>query len=368
MVVDPAMILAGPRGRRVCLEYARRCAELAGGAEESGAEAVEDASDAATALWWAGIGLEPQPPLLLTFGASPSRARERPEVTPSDVTAAFDGVEIVAPTADQLRDALAASVGVARYWQEPDGNDVLAATPELRPVLARVAEALAASPYTSWWASSVDLEDQWTVPWRGAGSAADPQALLRDWREHVDEEERRSARERPADPRAAWSGTWWSIPPFELVRTTRSLPGAGPARLWFEEDSLGGDEAVAVPVEAFPARVIEIDGPEAWADLCRRHPLEVTASRRHDWFRTTGRDGRWVVPDWSRVAAEADGVHLTVAGYLAAAGRAIGIGGDAASVVAGWNPDETYWFRGALARPAGEQRWVRVDDGWRRAG
>lgn len=42
-------------------------------------------------------------------------------------------------------------------------------------------------------------------------------------------------------------------------------------------------------------------------------------------------------------------MHLTVAGYLNAATRSIPVPGadgqDAASVIAGWGPDVTYWLR-----------------------
>ena len=358
MTWDTAALLEGPRGRRVCLEYARLCAERGGHAE------------ATTALWWAGRRLDPDQPMVVRFSAHyGTTAAPDPVVTPADAAPALDAISLVPPTADDLRTALAASVGRAMYWQSPDGDDALAATEDVRGALARVADVIASSPHAAWWETPVDLDDQWTVPWEGGGGApADAEALLASWRDSVLEDEERAARERPADPHANWTGMWWSIPRPGLVPTTRSLADDGPARLWFEEDSAGGTEATAVPVEVYPARVIEIDGVDAWADLCRRHPLDVSASRRQDWFRTTGRDGRWVLPDWSRVAAEADGVHLTVAGYLAAAGRAIEVGPDTASVIAGWNPDETYWFRGTIARPAGEQRWVRVDDQWRRAG
>ena len=35
---------------------------------------------------------------------------------------------------------------------------------------------------------------------------------------------------------------------------------------------------------------------------------------------------------------------LTIAAYLALAGESIEIEAETASLVAGWNPDETYWF------------------------
>lgn len=60
-------------------------------------------------------------------------------------------------------------------------------------------------------------------------------------------------------------------------------------------------------------------------------------------------------------------MHLTVAGYLSTAGRAIEVDHARASVLAGWNPDETWWFRGVSPRPSEEQAWVRDDDGWKPA-
>lgn len=65
--------------------------------------------------------------------------------------------------------------------------------------------------------------------------------------------------------------------------------------------------------------VLEIHGPDDWVQLCRRFPLEVIAQKRPGWYRTTGRDGRWVLPDRRAVAEVYGGVHLNVAGYLAAA-------------------------------------------------
>ncbi|MFX1760442.1 MULTISPECIES: hypothetical protein [Rhodococcus] len=65
--------------------------------------------------------------------------------------------------------------------------------------------------------------------------------------------------------------------------------------------------------------MLEIHGPDDWVQLCRRFPLEAIAQKRPGWYRTTGRDGRWVLPDWRAVAEVYGGVHLNVAGYLAAA-------------------------------------------------
>jgi hypothetical protein len=75
------------------------------------------------------------------------------------------------------------------------------------------------------------------------------------------------------------------------------------------------------------------------------HPRDVTASRRNDWSRWTGREGRWVLPDWRSVAAQWDGVHVSVAGYLNTAGMAVDTGGEAATLLAGWDADQTLWLR-----------------------
>ena len=164
------------------------------------------------------------------------------------------------------------------------------------------------------------------------------------------------------------SGEWWSAPPHDLVRTTRSLGDLGPAGLWLVEDSFGPDEAMTSAV-AFSsgARVLELDGPDAWVDLCRRYPLEVTATRRHDWYRTTGRDSRWLLPDWAAVALDADAVHLTVAGYLTTAGRALDVTDGVATVLAGWDPDVTVWLNDTAIERTQSARWaLDADDMWGR--
>lgn len=160
--------------------------------------------------------------------------------------------------------------------------------------------------------------EQWTIDWRPAADPAPLPANLRqavkNWGQHERTEEAKAARDRPSDPHAPVSGWWWSFPQG-LLRTVGHLP----AGLNLVEDSLGWVEATAIPVRG-AGRTLEIRTPEDWAELCQRFPLEVTASRRHDWFNTTGRNRRWVIPDWEQVAAQWDAVHLTVLSYLRGAG------------------------------------------------
>lgn len=354
---DPDALLAGVRGRRMLIEYARASAWASS----------DDASrEAVSALMWASHAFEPGGTAIVAVSTGGGPV-EIPEVGPADAAALLQALPLVLPDVASLRTALSAAADSAMSWQEPDGTDLLAATPEFAPVLERLATHIAASPHARWWASDADTRDQWIVPWEtSSGATRDAREVLAGWREHVVAEEERAVRERPADPHARWSGEWWSMPPSGLVRSSRRLGSAGPGGLWFVEDGLGWTEATATPMAPTAARVLEIRGAADWVELCRQHPLVVTASKRHDWLRTTGRDGGWVQPDWEAVARAYDAVHLTVAGYLEAAGRALEVSGGWASVIAGWAPDETFWFAPVVLEPARAEEWRRDDDGgWR---
>lgn len=95
-----------------------------------------------------------------------------------------------------------------------------------------------------------------------------------------------------------------------------------------------------------PLRDLVVHAGDLAALHGRAHPLEVSASRRHDWFRTTGMVGPWVIPDWSTVAQEADAVHLPAVAYLELAGRTPPLGDGRWTVIAGWDPDDGRWRRG----------------------
>lgn len=345
------LLLEGPRGRRLLLEFALQAEEAHG--VELGSDSLryavvlasrhlESGRDDGRAVYRAGGG-----------GADDVW---RTVVTPDEVAHRLSGVPLPNVAAAGLRSALAQAVDTAMYWQEPDGVDVLTATEPVRRELRRVAEHIARSPHSQWWITPPALTDQWSV-WTWGDDRPDlPESTAADrlhhWRERTLENEERSTR----DPGTSFSG-WWSTPPTQS--STRRLSDGTPAGLWFVEDSMGWERAVTRRVSiSAGVDVYEIDGPQAWAELCRRFPLEVTAQNREDWRLTTGRSGRWVVPDWTRVADEYDGVHLTVAGYLAAAGTAIDVDADTASVIAGWGPDETYWLTDAALVNGDFQTWV----------
>jgi hypothetical protein len=354
MTLEPVALLAGPHGRRLCLEFVLK---------RTWDSESSDAHELRQAIFFAAYDLDPgRGTSRVLFGPGPEQFPQ-PTPSPEEVARLLDTVPLAEPSEGAMLLSLTAAVDGARYWQEPDGEDLLAVAPALHAALARIATSIVASPHARWWATPLDSE-QWAITFVEA-DAPHPAAkngvrhTLEQWRAAQLEEETTAKRERPTDPRARWSGTWWSTPPAALTRTTRSLDGWGPVGLRLIEDGFGWESATAEQIVVpRDARVYEIDGPTAWANLCRRYPLEVTASRRHDWYRATGRIGRWAIPDWTQVQHDIDAVHLSAGGYLTTSGRAIAVQDDLATVLAGWNPDQTYWFRDVIRRASTHKAWI----------
>jgi hypothetical protein len=261
----------------------------------------------------------------------------------------------VAATSDLLTflAPLAKTVDAAVYWQPLDDFDLALGRDGVAELLLPVAEAIASAPAAQWWDSAVPIGDQHRVLFDGTPSFVTySPAALQAWRAATLDDER-LAGNRPTDPSALWSGHWWSTPALAgLTRSTRSLPGAGPVGLALVEDGMGWTSATVEHLLPQPGvRVYEVDGPVAWAELVARYPLSVTDSRRHDWWKITRRSGGWLLPDYEALAVDYDAVHLSVCGYLSSAGRALDVGG-AASVIAGWDPDATWWLTGSFATEA----------------
>jgi hypothetical protein len=348
-------LLSGPRGRRVCLHLADLQAELG--------------------RW---------PPLRWSEGPTtyPVGRLDPAGIRASLVAgvAATDLTVLAATTrSEQLLDALLESVDAARYWQEPFEADQLLADDGLAEVLIPIAQAVVRAPASRWWAEPMAAAGQHVVGWPRDEPALPPAttgapAALQRWRADTLVVEERAARERPADPSARWSGIWWSTPAMAgLVVTTRARPGIAvdgpaPVGLLLVEDEMGWQTARSWPVRPpATARVLELTGPGDWTALVARHPLDVSHERRHDWWRVTGWDGAWAIPDWSAVAREFDAVHLTVDGYLSTAGRALpvdvpGFGGPVRTLLGGWDPDATWWLADVLPGLGKPTDWCRRDD------
>ncbi|MFN2518477.1 MAG: hypothetical protein ABR604_05435 [Jatrophihabitantaceae bacterium] len=324
---DVTDLLLAPRGRRLCFEL------------------LSDSSDV---LGW------PMP----VSSHLPSSLRAHLEAA---VAAALPAV------AANVFVALVQSVGWAMYWQEPDETDRMLAHPQVPEVLEPIARAVAQAPAAAWWTSPLAREAQHCVQWLNDPEQPPPalsgaRARLDAWRSAQAAEETR-ALAGPADPTAAMTGSWWSIPaPASLVTTSRALPGLGAVGLTLVEDSSGPTAARCWPLAAQPrSRVYEVTGPGDWIELVTQYPLDVTGSRRHDWWRVTGWADGWLMPDWAGVAADFDGVHLTVAGYLTSAGRTLRVGPEA-TMLAGWNPDQTFWLNDVLRDAGPTTRWRRQQD------
>lgn len=352
MTSSAELLLEGPRGRRLCLELAM--------------ELDQDVRSAALGLAHDLDSGKGTSRVHLTSSSTGPGVAEPPVPSLDELVDSLAALKLSGLDAPSLQLALQCAVDNARYWQPPDGEDVLAALPEITSALSRIAGQVVTAPSAQWWREPRGVE-QWAMDWRVADDPAplpkNPGKTLAEWAEKTRLEEIQAERERPGDPSANWGGTWWSIP-HGVIQTV----GTVPAGLSLVEDSLGWEHATVIPVRGI-GRTLEIRTAEEWLALCRCYPIDVTASRRHDWFRTTGRHGRWVIPDWEQVAAEWDAVHLTVLGYLSAAGRALAVDADTGSVIAGWDPDSTIWLtdvarewegpREAWQRDSNSDQWIR---------
>ena len=310
--MDAADLLRGPRGRRLCYEVLQT---------------------------WAGRSTPSMP--------------SRPDV---DTRMAFE--------------AVTEACNWAMYWQPPDRVDADLRSSEWLSQLQDIAEAIASSPVTNWWSSPLDLNDQHLVRFLDEDvPEPEHEPTLTGLRAAVDTLDLEHSREFPDDPagvRLDWttvSGVWWSAPiAHPGVFTARSIGQPPlPVGLAFVEDSFGWTAATSWQVSPTrDVRVLELGTSEHWVDVVRRYPLEVTVTtKRGDWWRTTGRDGRWAMPAWPLVAKDWDAVHLSVAGYLATAGRALPVDEATATVLAGWPPDATFWLADLLRVAAPPTAWRR---------
>ncbi|WP_345472631.1 hypothetical protein QMQ05_02165 [Glutamicibacter ectropisis] len=87
----------------------------------------------------------------------------------------------------------------------------------------------------------------------------------------------------------------------------------------------------------------------------------MTEQKRHDWYHVTGRDGAWVIPDWLAVSRKYDAVHLSIGAYLELAGGSLTVDDTYATLIAGWDPDTTYWFIDTLREAEQVQHWNCLD-------
>ncbi|MGO3151868.1 MAG: hypothetical protein ACTIJJ_04485 [Galactobacter sp.] len=385
--MDAETLLNGPRGRGLCL------AAVEAAWDESETKVAADGRDA---LFRIGAALERDDGVGVFFGfedddgkpLSKCEARSArkqmlkglaadkadPSELLSTLTRCIEATEFPAPARADLVTFLARQVDSARYWQHPEGADYAAETPQVRRALEGVARQLA--PLCAWMDAPLDRDQAWTTSEDGerdehaftgvAAGLAKARTAVRE-----DEGRHRSAR----NPAKEVRGNWWSGLGHPPVTTglTGSDDRPGPLRLYCEEDGYraSDEQIIARRLQVKDSdRVLEILTAQDWAVLCATHPLPVTKSYRGCWADATGRDSLhpedgtdpgWVIPDLAAAAEEYDGIHLTLAAYLACSGTAIPVPPshghtNGAAVIAGWNPDETVWLSDRTVLDT--QRWV----------
>jgi hypothetical protein len=259
----------------------------------------------------------------------------------------------------------------AGYWGGyPAGADPLD-NPVLQPALRAMAARLSRAEGCRWWWSRIDRPAQGYVQWTERdgpapvlGQAAD---VLRNVSAEDDERERSMHRYRRRRAGKGPHGEWWIHPFPGAISTTRRAGRLGALLLAGQEDGFGDTEAAVWPLAVSDtARIFEVDSPRAWQELVSGYPRPATSSYRHTWA-WTGWDGDWLAPRWSAIARDWDAIHLTVAGYLSTAGSPLPVG-IGRTMLAGWNPDQTYWLTDVLTHGGQAQAWHNDSGdpiGWR---
>ena len=344
-------LLAGPRGQALCAAaIGLDAARLMNSAGEPTVAAVQKAVDLSSS---GRNRLGPRPAPAPHLG--PSRRLSATEV----VSGCLSTVDLVALAGCQDEGLFVSLLAdIVNDWAFfPDQVDAVDVLSDHAEALVPVATALVGAPASSWWWQAADRGAQ---RWVGFCGMAGPPLLGRTAEALAKWAQEPAANE---DDASSWgpdaSGEWWTAPLGEgLVSTSRALGDLPATELALYDDYPPDSDVVEVwelSVDS-EARVYEVDGPASWCELVEAYPREVTHSRRNDWRRWTGVEGRWLVPDWARAASDWDGVHLTVAGYLASAYRALLVG-NAGTCLAGWAPGVTVWLGDALSRPMLMARW-----------
>ena len=240
--------------------------------------------------------------------------------------------------------------------------------PAVAEDLQAIGRALGALPGAAWLGGDVEPSLQAFVDWEN--SAGPPVLGTRDPLRKVQDDLSRESRPPGAGPHAG--GEWWSAPAAAGVPyTTRRLRSFTAVELVCRDDSFGERRASVWSVNvAAGARVAEVHGLADWAGLVEAYPLDVTGARGLEWSGRYGWAGPWLVPDWSRLARDWDGVHVSAEGYLRAQEQTASVR-DGRTVLAGWNPDATYWLRDVISLTESvPERWIHESGArarWRKA-
>jgi hypothetical protein len=255
-----------------------------------------------------------------------------------------------------LLPALEIVVDEAAYWGPASACQDPFDLPELVVPLQSIARTFADLPTFDWLWSNLSYSAQRSVQWSRDEEPLSASPPRSDQADGPRLGERLEVR-----------GAWWSGP-TGVLPTTRRVEGIGALGLVLVEDGFGEEGANVWQINvSHSARVYEVTANSDWQKLVASYPKDVTKNRQESWA-WTGWNGKWLLPNWSAVSHDWDAVHLSVSAYLSLAGVRLSVGPHASTMLAGWNPDETYWLRPEVSTAdQPPERWVRYAEasyGW----
>jgi hypothetical protein len=201
----------------------------------------------------------------------------------------------------------------------PEHGEIVGELTSAAPDLRATAEWLLGIAATSAWFEPLDRASQvWASP---DGSPPDPAAF----RASTWQRRGLGSPSQLGGPWTATAGEEAEEPAWLRVRARRGANNGTPLP----------SPALWNLVVADDARVFEVDGPLAWRWLCRRYPAQVARGE--------------VLPDWTAVANDWAGVHVSVGGLVTAHGVAVG-SASSWSTVRGWDAEGTLWLRWAFSQ------------------
>ncbi|WP_155838627.1 hypothetical protein [Arthrobacter castelli] len=141
-------------------------------------------------------------------------------------------------------------------------------------------------------------------------------------------------------------GAWWVCPGDALTTSRGPIQGspsvisAAPDDHWLKDDK---HTLWSVRVDP-EATVYEVHQRSDWVRLLQQYPYEASNIVTFDWAEDVPVGSRLLIPDWSEVARDWDGVHVSVAGYLNAAYTPLMLDTARYGLLTGWHPDATVWL------------------------
>lgn len=246
-----------------------------------------------------------------------------------------------------LYETLVFTTGSASYWGDDEDRQLY--EPESSRALRAGYELLNDSS-SLFWRSDFDERGQ-VVAWLAEDTNRTTEGVvaaveLSTWVERLRVEEKAFSLSATDMSLSHQGGAWWSTPlDTKLTRSLSATAMQSPDFRLAREDA-ASSRIVESHLFSVPAhsRVLNVADLHVWRSVVDSYPLEVTASRRGNYWRQFGMRCRWLVPDWEKVSQDFDAVFISNASYLMACGIPQELSPDYRTVMAGFNPGETIWL------------------------